>query len=1430
MSGAVHQRKPLPPSGSRAAATGDHAAAAPEVQQVLAQAGQPLPAPLRRHVEARFGQDFSAVRVHADEAAAASAHEQQAKAYTVGDHIVFGAGRFAPDDSAARRLLAHELAHVVQQRRGGAAPALDAGAAHERAADQAAAQFSTGPGPVQVAGATAVGVAREEDDEHRRPKRKGQPAGRPTPVVDPLEQELRQLQADAAQAGLPKKQVDQVAAEVRKRLRTDREGAEALMAGLEKRVQAARPPGDLRSQVERDIGEVQGKLSPDKGGGGKTRQTTADLDRAALEQDRPHPKTVLKATVQEGERLGTEGGKARAQKEGIQVADWDSPQHHVGEYGTGIDAWGVSRSGKVVIIENKYGSSGLNDSGGVRQMSNEWVGRRIAELEFVGDTATAQRLRDAARQGRLQGVVYWTREQKKGPKTTRRDAAQLRDKLGGEQISDSGLIQYAPGKVESAYAAHLAKLQQDEKDGTLPPNITLMRKKVAESKTPAAPTSGTPAAAAAAAVGKKKPAAKKAAAKKATAKKAAASKATPAKKTKKAAAPAPTGKKASGKKAAPKKAGAKKAAPKNAAATRATPKNAAMKAALKKAAPKKATSNRAAPQKSSAEKAAPPAPSSTAPARKGAAPSKKAAPPKKTPPPRKASPQPAAADAGLDTLTVPRAVRKKAPAPPKQQAPRPTPKKATKKASPGKKAPARKGAPAAPAPQAPQQHPQAPAGKPPAKASGSSTPSAPPKKPVNVQVRTTGFFKDQVRVSVAEQVGADKPYYVTTTFSLEVGGGIQASAQKGGTGASGHFSAQGRLSYATSHWMTEQEKTDYLASVARGRGGSQPEMTIVELIAGGNYGAAAEAIRKAQSLGGRQQGQVGDTEELAAEGDVSVGGGASRSGGGAGGGVNVQFAAGKGLRISRTLMPDGKELYTVTVLRRVGGTLGGSVSYNAVGGGYSYTGHEAGSEAVSILLDPQAPGYEARQREILAARSVEDLNAIAARTPGGPYGRAKDVDKSGTGTTSFSLFGVGLDLDQGTIDEEGETTDPSGTTRRLKGGASLGGSVTVLGHRLNPESRTDSFSAEVGPDNTARGVTQSQSRSVDVAKSAQNLADSFAASPGATTVGLVTGSKEVVKERVDTTGVNLENDSFTRIAETAKNPSAWFTAWDKRGVSRGAADEWEATRRAVLAAKGDRYLIAQAMKKWEQGDSGRSGDVERLAGDTGVAFDFPDEIADQKPVYDQLVSPGLLAGARQLAQDGKPAEARTQLEAINARAWRLLQTVQMHAGQSTDPAKFAEMQQRLGAVRRNVNAELARLSLPAAPGAAAAKAGEGRAEAPPVIGPPTAEQDAEAKAQALAARRQASDDVQTQVGICLSNRDYENRVFAEVEDELDDFYVDLAFVFQKLNSLKPMYARWDGAIEILKKAYPVQGDPPERADQFAPNRAKWNRLNQQALK
>jgi hypothetical protein len=94
----------------------------PSVSIALGDPGTRLEPATRQFMERGFGHDFSAVRVHTGGRAAESAREVGATAFTLGQNIVFSEGQYAPTAPAGQRLLAHELAHVVQQARSPAAP------------------------------------------------------------------------------------------------------------------------------------------------------------------------------------------------------------------------------------------------------------------------------------------------------------------------------------------------------------------------------------------------------------------------------------------------------------------------------------------------------------------------------------------------------------------------------------------------------------------------------------------------------------------------------------------------------------------------------------------------------------------------------------------------------------------------------------------------------------------------------------------------------------------------------------------------------------------------------------------------------------------------------------------------------------------------------------------------------------------------------------------------------------------------------------------------------------------------------------------------------------------------------------------------------------------------------------------------------------
>lgn len=144
-------------------AAGNHA-----VAELLGESGRPIEPTTRSAMETSFGESFADVRVHVHDAGDAAARETDARALTLGRDIAFREGEYEPDTLPGQRLIAHELAHVVQQRRGGDAPASpsEGGDAALEGVARAAADAVTVGAPVSVSGASAPGVAADkfEDD------------------------------------------------------------------------------------------------------------------------------------------------------------------------------------------------------------------------------------------------------------------------------------------------------------------------------------------------------------------------------------------------------------------------------------------------------------------------------------------------------------------------------------------------------------------------------------------------------------------------------------------------------------------------------------------------------------------------------------------------------------------------------------------------------------------------------------------------------------------------------------------------------------------------------------------------------------------------------------------------------------------------------------------------------------------------------------------------------------------------------------------------------------------------------------------------------------------------------------------------------------------------------------------------------------------
>jgi len=158
--------------------------AASLVHETLSRPGRPLERGVRSDFDRTLGHDFSAVRVHTDETAAASAAAVSAQAYTVGSNVVFGADRYRPASAEGRGLLAHELTHVRQQAR--AAPGGPLRIVDDRSAEAEANRAAAAPvRPMQRALQRLEEEPEPEREPEAEPSEGEEPGLEAPPVITP---------------------------------------------------------------------------------------------------------------------------------------------------------------------------------------------------------------------------------------------------------------------------------------------------------------------------------------------------------------------------------------------------------------------------------------------------------------------------------------------------------------------------------------------------------------------------------------------------------------------------------------------------------------------------------------------------------------------------------------------------------------------------------------------------------------------------------------------------------------------------------------------------------------------------------------------------------------------------------------------------------------------------------------------------------------------------------------------------------------------------------------------------------------------------------------------------------------------------------------------------------------------------------------------
>ena len=1400
-------------------------------QTLPGKGGQPIAPGLRTEMESRFQQDFSPVRLHVGPQAEESAKAVKAKAYTLGGDIVFGENRYAPGTSEGKRLLAHELAHVVQQSRGRIAGNSHSEGELETFARHAALNAPGNDQSVRVDGSSRVRIAREVDDDAP----KNQPGPSITPPTHQLESGITPTSHQLPPAITASSVVNDPATLARlTALAKQTKGKKNDPENVKGKIVEAMMNREVQRRMQ--TGSGLNDLLPTDAAKSKIKFVTAPKDLSDLQQG--------EAAFIEGDRIRGMVGKRK-----VELSD-------------GMILLREGQSFRVLtVFESKAGERRASD------LHRTESGREDPTIEE----------RKESQKFKAEEATEFARRQKLDPKATadkiteselggqiRKDVERLSPNLETDhaEILVDGKpvpVRSSPGTTRFVgVVPHdldtkgtVAKLKNSPKDKKAPGeglNFTMMtvsssEKEIAEEakKIAGGETKKTPApkVQAKAKASKKPPSSDKSAAPGTgagggTKKTASASKSTkstsPKKKTGKAAAQAA---KSQGGETKTKKPAAKSAKPKVSKAKPAKVAKPAKQAtpAKQAKAPKQTTPPKQAKpltQTSSPAQSKPPAPVVQAPKVEVPDPTKIPVPGPKAPPKPKLAPPVQA----KPPIVIPASGVQAAKPQPKPAAPGAPPAKVDQpKADVGNagigagKTDSRAFAPGSdPArtnDRTVQTHGGASliAGPGQAGASGSAGIGASQEHGHGLSTSQSVDFGGKVLTNV-EEIPNTSPrrYRVTVSIDLSAGAEVGASRkEEGKTGGSLTGSVSGSLTLSRTHEMTSEQKETYLNAVRTGGGGAAEELKVAQMVASGHVSEARDFLAH---LGSAKNGaeeakrmKEGDVETVSAGESVSAKGGISKSQFGA------EFGISRSGQLTRTKAArGGKVLLTVAVRNEKGTTVGGSFSEGVAGMGVSSEDAQSKGKSVTFVLDPKDPNFNALYNQVMATDTVDDLGKLAAARPELAGSTTTSKGTSSTRTTSASVLGVGLSIKQGGALSEEETKDARGTSHKYTGSNTLGGSLSVAGKTVAGSETKDEFQAEVGPDNKGSGETTSTHSEIDVGSSVNKLEKSFEKSPIGTVGGLLTGNTKVLQQKTEVEGKKLTDDSFTRLAELAKDERAWGQSWHGN-VS--AYIDWQKTRHRVLAADGDRAMISKALAEFESGDSGRSKTVENAVSDTGIAFDFPDELSDQRPIYDELVAGDPLAHVRDLEADGNKTEALADVTANQEKLTHLQDAIRSHQA-SVNPAALAEMLRRVSARRAELRAESRKLS----PSRVAQPAPASEVEPIKVKDQGAAEAEGEALAKQDERKTRASELASDM----RSNREKEQANFAEIQKEIDKEQSwfskpDIIRISNLLNDLLPMYKEWDKSVEELKGILQESGVGPDQANQYAPNRAKWNAIH-----
>ena len=701
-------------------------------------------------------------------------------------------------------------------------------------------------------------------------------------------------------------------------------------------------------------------------------------------------------------------------------------------------------------------------------------------------------------------------------------------------------------------------------------------------------------------------------------------------------------------------------------------------------------------------------------------------------------------------------------------------------------------------------------------------------------------------VDVAQVDGKEPPQYrITLTINLgaRVGasGGLEKETDakdKSGVGLTGTATAS--VTGTFTHTFSAEETQRYLGDLAaKGTGGAQKELRVLELAAAGSIADAQQLLNVLEasvSDADAAKGMAaGDSAEVGATG--TLGGKLTATGNKGPGGVGFEVGYSKSGTLKHTVSRTATQVVvTVAVVGATTSNLGGSASYGVASGGYGVEATDSEGQSVTFTLDPSDPQYTERFNRIGAADSVGELKLLAGADPSLVGSRTESTGTSSTGTTKAGAGPASLEISETHEQSESTTTDKSGKqTHTYSGGSGGGASVSVLGGPKISYSTMDTVSGTVGPDNKAAGDASTATSEADVGASIDKLKENLEKAPLSTAVGLVTGGTQVMQQRTEVAGMKLSDDDYKTIAAVAQDPHAW----QKAVVSPRVFEEWMALRHGIEAAGDDRQEITRLLAAYAAHDDGAAKAVQHIvrppgSGRGGALFDWPGDLSAEQASFASLVDDDPLGPVHELEQAGKDKAALDSANDLTKKLDDLVAAMQSKKDKFTDGTAFGEMLARAASRRGDIAKEAAIIGHRLAP--AHSRGGSPALPAASAVTPEDQEADKkeidEAAAQARLVGYQKSlfaflGEQTRAFGIVQAEQakgqGEVKGVWNTVVDALSK--PDVIVIANALSNLwSKVYPDWDAAVADARKATQEAGIDPNTI-QPVPARSYCNSLN-----